>query len=96
MLFLALYLGVVRNERIPYPIRFNVLQAILIDIVLMLLSLAFDTLLQGFSGSFPVRTLENTVFLGTVVLTLFGLVQSLRGLEPDIPTVSEAVRLQLN
>ena len=95
ILFLVLFLGVVRNGRVPYPIRFNVLQAILIDIVLILLSLAFDTLLGSFSGSFAVRTLANTVFLGTLVLCLFGLVQSLRGLEPDIPTVSEAVRLQL-
>jgi len=95
VLFLLLYLAVVRNERVPYPIRFNVLQAILLDIVLILLSLAFPTLLGSFSGSFALRTLDNTVFLGTLVLSLFGLVQSLRGLEPDIPTVSEAVRLQL-
>ncbi len=96
ILFLVLYLAVVRNERVPYPIRFNVLQAILLDIVLILLSLAFQTLLGSFSGSFALRTLNNTVFLGTLVLSLFGLVQSLRGLEPDIPTVSDAVRLQLH
>lgn len=96
ILFLVLYLAVVRNERVPYPIRFNVLQAILLDIVLILLSLAFQTLLGSFSDSFALRTLNNTVFLGTLVLSLFGLVQSLRGLEPDIPTVSDAVRLQLH
>ena len=96
ILFLVLYLAVVRNERVPYPIRFNVLQAILLDIVLILLSLAFQTLLGSFSGSFALRTLNNTVFLGTLVLSLFGLVQSLRGLEPDIPAVSDAVRLQLH
>jgi len=45
VLFLLLFLLVVRNPRVPYPIRFNVLQAILIDIVLVLLSLAFDTVL---------------------------------------------------
>ena len=37
LLFLALFLGVVRNQRVPYFIRFNVLQAILLDIVLILL-----------------------------------------------------------
>jgi uncharacterized membrane protein len=95
ILFLALFLLVVRNSRVPYLIRFHVLQAILIDIVLMLLSLAFQILLGPFAGSFAVRTLANTVFLGGLLLCLFCLVQSLRGQEADIPTVSEAVRLQL-
>ena len=95
VLFLVLYLAVVRNARVPYLVRFHVLQAILIDIVLVLLSLAFQTLLGPFAGSFAVRTLQNTVFLGALVLCLFTVVQSLRGQEADIPTVSEAVRLQL-
>ena len=40
-------------------------------------------------------TLGNTILLGTLILVLTGLVQSLRGQETDIPTVSEAVRMQL-
>ncbi len=95
VVFLALYLLVVRNSQVPYLIRFNVLQAILLDIILVLLTLAFDTLLSPLGASFAVRTLENTIFLGTVMLVLFALVQSLRGKEADIPTVSEAVRMQL-
>ena len=63
--------------------------------MLVLLSLAFQILLSSFAGSFAVRTLENTVFLGALVVCLFGLVQSLRGQEADIPTVSDAVRMQL-
>ena len=95
VLFLALFLLVVRNSKVPYLIRFNVLQANLLDIVLVLLTLAFDTLLGPLGASFAVRTLENTIFLGTLVLVLFALVQSLRGKEAEIPTVSEAVRMQL-
>ena len=95
VLFLVLFLAVVRNPRVPYPIRFNVLQAILIDIVLVLLTLAFDTVLAPLGGGFALRTLSNTVFLGTLVLVLFSVIQSLRGKEPDIPTVSDAVRMQL-
>ncbi|MFM7312463.1 MAG: Tic20 family protein [Cyanobium sp.] len=96
VIFLALYLAVVRNARVPYLIRFHVLQAILIDIVLMLVGLAFQVLLSSFTGSFAVRTLSNTVFLGVLVLALFGVVQSLRGQEADIPTLSEAVRMQID
>jgi hypothetical protein len=97
VLFMVLFLAVVRNPQVPYLIRFNVLQAILLDIVLVLLSLAFNILLGPLGGSlgFLVRTLQNTVFLGALLLVLFAVVQNLRGKEADIPTVSEAVRMQL-
>ncbi|MGB7564370.1 MAG: Tic20 family protein [Prochlorococcaceae cyanobacterium] len=95
LLFLLLFLAVVRNPKVPYFIRFNVLQAILLDIVLVLLSLAFNVLLTPLGASFAIRTLSNTVYLGTLVLVLFAAVQCVRGKEADIPTVSEAVRMQL-
>jgi uncharacterized membrane protein len=95
LLFLVLFLAVVRNPRVPYLIRFNALQAILIDIVLILVSLAFNVLLQPLGGGFALRTLSNTVFLGTLVLVLFAVIQCLRGKEADIPTLSDAVRMQL-
>jgi uncharacterized membrane protein len=94
LLFLVLFLAVVRNPQVPYFLRFNVLQAILLDIVLVVVSLAFQLLRIGSLG-FAGRTLANTVFLGMLVLLLFALVQCLRGKEADIPTLSEAVRMQL-
>ena len=95
ILFLVLFLGVVRNPRVPYFIRFNALQAILLDIILIVLSLAFNLLLAPLGGNFAVRTLANTIFLGMLVLVLFGIIQCLRGKEADIPGLSEAVRMQL-
>jgi uncharacterized membrane protein len=95
VLFLVLFLAVVRNARVPYLIRFSVLQAILLDIVLVLLSLLFSVLLAPLGAGFALRTLSNTVFLGALLLVLFGVIESLRGKEADIPTVSEAVRMQL-
>ena len=94
LLFLVLFLAVVRNPKLPYFLRFNVLQAILLDIVLVVVTLAFQLLQLGSLG-FAGRTLANTVFLGTLVLVAFALVQCLRGKEADIPTLSEAVRMQL-
>ena len=96
LVFLGLFLGVVRNDRVPYAIRFNVLQAILLDIVLVLITLVLGLVssLVG-SGGFALRTLNDTVFLGTVVVIGYCLVQGLRGLDPELPTVSEAVRMQL-
>jgi uncharacterized membrane protein len=95
ILFLVLFLAVVRNQRVPYPIRFNALQAILIDIVLVLVSLAFQLVLAPLGAGFVIRTLSNTIFLGAMLLILFAVIQCLRGKEADIPTLSEAVRMQL-
>jgi uncharacterized membrane protein len=76
-------------------IRFSVLQAILLDIVLVLLSLVFSVLLTPLGVGFALRTLSNTVFLGALVLVVFAMVEGLRGKEADIPSLSEAVRMQL-
>ena len=64
-------------------------------VVLVLLSLIFSVLLAPLGAGFALRTLSNTVFLGALVLVLFALIESLRGKEADIPTISEAVRMQL-
>ena len=95
LLFLVLFLVVVRNPQVPYFLRFNVLQAILLDIVLVVLSLAFNVLLSPLGNSLILRTLNNTVFIGTLVLVPYALVQCSRGREPDLPSLSEAVRMQL-
>jgi uncharacterized membrane protein len=91
----VLFLAVVRNSRVPYLIRFNVLQAILVDILLILISLAFRVLITPLGIGFAERTLANTVFLAALLLVAFGVVQSLRGQEAEVPTLSEAVRMQL-
>ena len=95
VLFLAMFLGVARNPRVPYFVRFADFQALLLDIVLVLLQLTFQTLLPSLAGTFLVRTLSNTVFLGALLLVLYGMVEAVRGREAEIPTVSEAVRMQL-
>lgn len=95
VLFLVLFLAVVRNTKVPYLIRFNVLLAILVDILLILVSLAFSVLLAPLGLGFALRTLSNTVFLGALLLVGFGVVQSLRGQEAEVPSLSQAVRMQL-
>jgi uncharacterized membrane protein len=95
VLFLVLFLAVVRNSKVPYLIRFNVLQAILVDILLVLVSLTFSVLLAPLGIGFALRTLSNTVFLAALLLVAFGMIQSLRGQEAEVPSLSQAVRMQL-
>ena len=95
LLFLVLFLVVVRNQQVPYYLRFNVLQAILVDILLVVLALAFNVLLSPLGNSLMIRTLNNTVFIGALVLVLYASIQCIRGKEADLPTLSDAVRMQL-
>jgi hypothetical protein len=95
VLFLVLFLAVARNPQVPYFVRFAVLQALLLVIVVVLLQLAFQTFFASLTGTFLVRTLANTIYLGSLLVVLYGIVEALRGREAEIPTVSEAVRMQL-
>ena len=95
LLFLVLFLVVVRNPNVPYYLRFNVLQAILLDILLVVLAFAFNVLLSPLGNSLMIRTLNNTVFIGALVLVLYASIQCIRGKEADLPSLSEAVRMQL-
>ncbi|MCF8135122.1 Tic20 family protein [Synechococcus sp. UW140] len=95
VLFLVLYLAVVRNPQVPQYLRFNALQAILLDILLVVVSLGFNVLLSPLGDSIVLRTLNNTVFIGSLAVLLYAVLQSLRGKEVDLPTISEAVRMQL-
>jgi hypothetical protein len=94
IVFIILYLAVVRNERIKHFIRFNVLQAIILDIALILIGLGFDILSVGLP-SFVLGVLNSTVFLGAIAAIGYSIVQSLRGLYAEIPVISEAVYYNL-
>jgi hypothetical protein len=95
LLFLLLFAAVVRNPRVPYIIRFNTLQALMLDILLVVVGLVFQLLQSLLGGGLLFRTLANTVFLGTLLILLFTIFQVLRGKEAELPTLSEAVRMQL-
>jgi uncharacterized membrane protein len=95
ILFLVLYLAVARNARVPELVRFHVMQAILLEILLIVIGLAFQVLLRPLGDSVVVRTLANTVFLAALLAVLYGVVEALRGREGDLPGISQAVRMQL-
>ena len=95
VIFLALYMLVVRNENIPHFIRFNTMQAILIDIILVLCSLVFQVFASVLSQGFVGETLYNMIFLGVLVAFFYSVIQSLLGKYAEIPTLSDAVYMQV-
>ena len=96
LLFFVLFLGVVRNPNVPYFLRFNALQALLTDIVVKVLSFAFSILLRPIGGgTLLVGTLSSTVVIAVLAILVFAIIECLRGREPDLPGLSQAVRMQL-
>jgi uncharacterized membrane protein len=95
VVFIALYAGVVRNTRINYFLRFNTMQAILIDILLMLVAIVARFLIPGLGEGLLVKTLYNLIFLGTLITCLYSMIQSGLGKYPEIPTISAAAASQV-
>ena len=95
LLFFLLFLGVARNPKVPYFIRFNGLQALLLDIALIVISYAFQILLRPLAGGLIIRSLSSTILLGVLAIIIFALIECLQGKEPDLPGISQAVRMQL-
>jgi hypothetical protein len=97
IIFFALFLGVVRNPNVSYFLAFNTLQAILVDIMLILLGLVLRIVTSGLgNGNLLVLTLTNVVFLGTLAVCFYSMFQSARGVLADnIPVISQAVSAQV-
>ena len=95
LIFFLLFLGVVRNPKAPYFLRFNTLQALLVDTTIILLSYAFQIILQPLGSSLILRTLSSTVLIATLTIVVFAISECIQGKEPDLPGISEAVRMQI-
>lgn len=95
IIFFLLFFLVVRNERILHFIRFNTMQAILIDIALVLCSLVWQYMLQPLGVNLLTETLLNVVFLAALAACGYSIVQSLLGRYAEIPAISEAVHAQV-
>jgi uncharacterized membrane protein len=95
IIFFALFFLVVRNEKVPHIIRFNTMQALLVDILLVIVSLILPMLGQMGGIGLLVTALSSTVFLGVLAIFIYSVVQSLRGVYAEIPTLSDAVYSQV-
>ena len=95
IIFFSLFIGVIRNPKVPYFFRFNTLQAILIDICLILINYSFQILLKPIGNELIFRTLSSTCLIGMLSIFIFSINECLQGKEPDFPGISEAVRMQL-
>jgi uncharacterized membrane protein len=96
LIFIALLFLVVRNENINHFIRFNTMQSILIGIALSLFSIIWFYLLRALlGGTLLEEVFFNVLFLGTVGISIYSMIQSALGRYAEIPTISNAVYMQV-
>ncbi|BAC08626.1 Tic20 family protein [Thermosynechococcus vestitus] len=95
LVFMLLYLLVVRNNRVSLFIRYNTMQALLMGIVLFIVQLLVQLLLRIASFDLLIKVLFNFIFIATVIGVVYGVVQSVRGIYAEIPTLSEATKSQV-
>ena len=87
LFFLILFAGVVRNPNVPYFVRYNACQALLLDIALIIINYLLRIL--------PVAEFSLIVFVLTLCIFLFSIFQCIKGVEPEIPFISRSVRMQV-
>ena len=87
LFFLILFAGVVRNPNVPYFVRYNACQALLLDIALIIISYFLRIL--------PLAEFGLIVFVFTLSIFLFAIFQCINGVEPEIPLISKSVRMQI-
>ncbi|ABX09773.1 Tic20 family protein [Prochlorococcus marinus] len=95
LIFLILFIGVVRNQNIAYFLRFNTLQALLINIAIIIVNYGLEILIKPLGNSLLIRSTSNTIFIVILTITVFSIIKCLQGEEPDLPGISEAVRIQI-
>lgn len=95
IVFFALFILVVRNEKINHFIRFNTMQAILLDIIIFLLRVLINVVGVIDIAGFATQTLSTIIFIGIMVAVTYSVFQSLLGRYAEIPSISDAVYTQV-
>ncbi len=86
-MFIVLFAGLVKNPKVPYFIRYNACQALLIDIALIIISYLMRI--------FPIVELGSIIFVFNLCLVIYSISQCIWGVEPEIPVISKSVRMQI-
>ena len=95
ILFLIIFIGLVRNSKISYFLRFNALQSLLINIGVIIIGYVFQIFLSPFSNLLIIRTLTNTLLISLFSIIIYCVWSCIKGNEPNLPGISQATKMQL-
>ena len=87
LFFLLLFAGVARNPNVPYFVRYNACQALLLDIAIIIITYILRIV--------PLVEFGSIVFLFTLSIFIFSTFKCINGVEPEIPFISRSVRMQI-
>ena len=95
LLFIAIFFGLVRNNKVSYFLRFNALQSLLINIGVIIVSFIFEIIFSPFANSLIVRTFSSTLLISLFSMIIYCVWSCTQGNEPNLPGVSQATKMQL-
>ena len=95
VIWFCIFIFIVRNFRINRFIRFNAIQALLLDIVVIIVSVIIKLLGQISLLYFILEILINVTFLGITAAFLYSVFQCVRGKYANIPVISDAAYNQV-
>ena len=95
LLFLIIFIGLVRNTKVSYFVRFNALQSLLINIGIIIISFIFQIFFSPFGNTLIVRTFSSTLLITLFSIITYSVWCCLQGKEPDLPGISNAAKMQL-
>ena len=95
LLFLAIFIGLVRNTKVSYFLRFNALQSLLINIGIIIVNFIFEIIFSPFLNSLIIRTFSSTLLFSLFAVIVYCVWSCTQGNEPDLPIISEATKMQL-
>ena len=95
LLFLAIFLVLVRNSKVSYYLRFNALQSLIINIGIIIVSFIYEIIFSPFLNSLIIRTFSSTLLISIFSVIIYCVWSCTQGNEPDLPGISQATRMQL-
>ena len=95
LLFLSIFIGLVRNTKVSYFLRFNALQSLLLNIGIIILNFIFEIVLSPFENSLIVRTFSSTLLISLFSMITYCVWSCTQGNEPNLPGITQATKMQL-
>ena len=95
LLLIIIFLGIIRNSKFSYFIRFNAFQSILLSIVLTITSYILLMLSNSFLSIVIMYLFSDLIYIIMGAIITFSFIKCIQGEEPDIPGISNAVRIQI-
>jgi len=87
LLFIILFAGLARNPNVPYFVRYNACQALLIDIALIIISYLLRI--------FHIVEIGSIIFVFSICIFIYSISLCIYGVAPEIPLISKSVRMQI-